>query len=42
MRRLEKYILFEVIDARWREHLKALDGLKEGIYLRAYGQKIQL
>ena len=39
MRRLEKYILFEVIDARWREHLKALDGLKEGIYLRAYGQK---
>lgn len=39
MRRLEKYILFEVIDSRWREHLKALDGLKEGIYLRAYGQK---
>lgn len=39
MRKLEKYILFEVIDARWREHLKALDGLKEGIYLRAYGQK---
>lgn len=39
MRRLEKYILFEVIDSRWREHLKSLDGLKEGIYLRAYGQK---
>ena len=39
MRRLEKYILFEVTDARWREHLKALDGLKEGIYLRAYGQR---
>lgn len=39
MRRLEKYILLEVTDARWREHLKALDGLKEGIYLRAYGQR---
>lgn len=39
MRKLEKYILFEIIDARWREHLKALDALKEGIYLRAYGQK---
>lgn len=39
MRKLEKYILFEVIDSRWREHLKSLDGLKEGIYLRAYGQK---
>lgn len=39
MRRLEKYILFEVTDSRWREHLKALDGLKEGIYLRAYGQR---
>lgn len=39
MRKIEKYILFEVVDARWREHLKALDGLREGIYLRAYGQK---
>lgn len=39
MRRLEKYILFEVTDSRWREHLKALDGLREGIYLRAYGQR---
>ena len=39
MRRLEKYILFEVVDSRWREHLKSLDGLREGIYLRAYGQR---
>lgn len=39
MRKIEKYILFEVVDARWREHLKSLDGLREGIYLRAYGQK---
>lgn len=39
MRKLEKYILFEVVDNRWREHLKALDGLRESIYLRAYGQR---
>ena len=39
MRKLEKYILFEVVDTRWREHLKALDGLREGIYLRSYGQR---
>lgn len=39
MRKVEKYVLFEVVDSRWREHLKALDGLREGIYLRSYGQK---
>ena len=39
MRKVERYILFEVVDARWREHLKALDALREGIYLRSYGQK---
>ena len=42
MREIEKYVLFEVVDNRWREHLKALDGLREGIYLRSYGQKILL
>lgn len=39
MRKLEKYILFEVVDSRWRENLKTLDSLREGIYLRSYGQK---
>jgi len=39
MRKLEKYILFEIVDSRWREHLKTLDALREGIYLRSYGQK---
>ncbi len=39
MRKVEKYVLFEVVDSRWREHLKALDALREGIYLRSYGQK---
>ncbi len=39
MRQIEKYVLLEVVDNRWREHLKALDGLREGIYLRSYGQR---
>jgi preprotein translocase subunit SecA len=39
MRKLEKYILFDIVDSRWREHLKTLDALREGIYLRSYGQK---
>lgn len=39
MRRVEKYILLEIVDSRWREHLKNLDALREGIYLRSYGQK---
>lgn len=37
-RKLEKYILLEVTDSRWRENLRTLDQLKEGIHLRAYGQ----
>ncbi|MDN5304258.1 MAG: preprotein translocase subunit SecA [Fusobacteriaceae bacterium] len=37
-RKLERYILLEVTDSRWRENLKTLDQLKEGIHLRAYGQ----
>ncbi len=39
MRKLERYILLRTIDEQWKEHLYALDGLKEGINLRAYGQK---
>jgi len=31
--------MLRVIDERWREHLYAMDQLKEGIGLRAYGQK---
>ena len=37
MRKLEKHILFDVVDNRWRGHLKSLDALRESIYLRAYG-----
>ncbi|MBV8098802.1 MAG: preprotein translocase subunit SecA [Verrucomicrobia bacterium] len=36
---LERYILLNGIDRLWQEHLYAMDGLREGIYLRSYGQK---
>lgn len=39
IRKLEKHILFDVVDNRWRGHLKSLDALRESIYLRAYGQR---
>jgi len=39
MQRIEKIGLLQVIDERWKEHLKEMDDLKEGINLRAYGQK---
>ena len=39
MTRLEKYATLSVIDQKWKEHLREMDDLKEGIGLRAYGQK---
>ncbi len=39
MRYLEKVIMLQVIDAQWKDHLLAMDHLKEGIGLRGYGQK---
>lgn len=33
------FILLQVIDSKWKEHLHSLDSLKEGIGLRAYGQR---
>ncbi|MFZ4484515.1 MAG: preprotein translocase subunit SecA [Chthoniobacterales bacterium] len=36
---LERYIMLNAIDRLWQEHLYAMDGLREGVYLRAYGQK---
>jgi len=38
-RRLEKEIMLRTIDATWKDHLLAMDHLKEGIGLRGYGQK---
>ena len=39
MRYIEKSLLLQVLDAVWKEHLLALDHLRQGIGLRAYGQK---
>lgn len=35
----QKMLLLQAIDDRWKEHLQRIDGLKEGINLRAYAQK---
>lgn len=39
MRELEKAVMLKVVDAKWMEHLDSMDMLREGIGLRAYGQK---
>jgi preprotein translocase subunit SecA len=39
MRQIEKYAVLSVIDKQWRDHLREIDTLREGINLRAYGQK---
>jgi preprotein translocase subunit SecA len=39
MRYVEKNLLMQVLDAVWKEHLLALDHLRQGIGLRAYGQR---
>jgi preprotein translocase subunit SecA len=36
---LEKMVALQVIDEKWKDHLREMDDLKEGIHLRAYGQK---
>ncbi len=36
---VQKMIFLETIDTRWKEHLAAIDQLKEGIHLRGYAQK---
>ena len=35
----KKFVVFRTIDQNWKEHLHSMDQLKEGINLRAYGQK---
>ncbi len=39
IRHLERIILLDVVDSKWKEHLRSMDNLREGIGLRAYGQK---
>jgi len=35
----ERYVMLQILDAHWREHLAALDHLRQGIHLRGYAQK---
>ncbi|USO01753.1 MAG: preprotein translocase subunit SecA [Alphaproteobacteria bacterium] len=39
MRKMERLILLRVLDQTWKDHLAGLDHLRQGIHLRAYGQK---
>lgn len=39
MRQAERFFILQQIDTLWREHLQAMDGLRESIGLRGYGQK---
>jgi len=39
MRGLERFILLQIIDERWREHLHDMDYLREGIHLRGFAQE---
>ena len=39
IRYLERMIMLQVVDSQWKDHLLAMDHLKEGIGLRGYGQK---
>ena len=39
MRGFEKFVVLRSIDEKWKDHLYAMDQLREGINLRAYGQK---
>jgi preprotein translocase subunit SecA len=39
MREVERYVVLQVVDQRWREHLDNMDYLREGVHLRAFAQK---
>ncbi len=39
MREVERFVVLQVVDTRWREHLEAMDYMREGIHLRAMAQK---
>ena len=38
MRELERVVLLRTVDSKWMDHIDAMDELKRGIHLRAYGQ----
>ncbi len=39
MREIERYVVLQIVDGRWREHLDSMDYLRDGIHLRAMAQK---
>ena len=39
MRELERFVILQVVDVRWREHLENMDYLREGVGLRSLAQK---
>jgi preprotein translocase subunit SecA len=39
MRDIERYLVLQIVDVRWREHLEAMEYLRDGIHLRAMAQK---
>jgi preprotein translocase subunit SecA len=39
MREVERFLVLQIVDARWREHLEAMEYMREGIHLRAMAQK---
>ena len=38
MREFEKVVVLKVVDSKWMDHIDAMDQLRQGIHLRAYGQ----
>jgi preprotein translocase subunit SecA len=38
-REVERFVVLQTVDQRWREHLEAMDYLREGVHLRAFAQK---
>jgi preprotein translocase subunit SecA len=38
-REVERYVILQTVDQRWREHLESMDYLREGVHLRAFAQK---
>jgi preprotein translocase subunit SecA len=39
LRQLERWVMLQIIDGQWKDHLLSMDHLKEGIGLRGYGQR---
>jgi preprotein translocase subunit SecA len=39
MREVERYLILQIVDRRWREHLENMEYLRDGIHLRAMAQK---